>query len=407
MPKSSRDRRTLARWVRRFVALAVAGALMSLVVVAALPKPVVVETAAVQPADLEVTVDEYGRTRVKDRYVISAPLTGNLARLELEPGDEVKPGDVVARIVPLTAPLLDARTRREAEARVRGAEAARSQARAQIERARTAEAFAKTQAERTRALVSSGVAVAAELDRAALEERAREAERTSAEFGAKVADHELTMARAALEAFRGARRPRADEQLVVPSPVRGRVLRVIQQSEGVVQAGAALVELGDPSALEIVVDVLTSDAVRIPPSARARIVRWGGEPLDGRVRLVEPSAFTRLSALGVEEQRVNAVIDLDSPYDAWRALMDGFRVEARIVVWSGESVLAVPASALFRRGDGFAVFVVRGERAAAVRVEIGRQNGLLAEVTGGLQAGDRVVVHPSDRVVDGVRVEAR
>ena len=399
--------RTASRWIKRSILVILAVGLVATIVYAWLPKPVPVETAVAEKGDLVVTVDEDGRTRVKDRYVISAPLTGNLARIELSPGDAVKQGEILARLVPLTAPLLDARSRKEAEARVRAAEAARRQAKAQIERASAAESYAQKEAKRTRELSGKGVITESELDRANLEERAREAELASAQFGAKVAEHELSMARAALGAFKGPGKAASEDQLVVPSPVRGRVLQVLQKSEGVVQAGAPLLELGDPSALEIAVDVLTSDAVRIPPGAPVEIVRWGGPSLPGHVRLVEPSAFTRVSALGVEEQRVNAVIDLDAPYEKWSQLMDGYRVEARIVVWKGKDVLTAPASALFRRDDGWAVFVVQDGRAVARRVEVGHNSGLSAEIVSGLSPGDRVVVHPSDRVADGVRVEHR
>ncbi len=400
-------RRSAGKWIKRVLLAAFGLGLLAMIVFAWLPKPVSVETAVAEKGKLVVTVDEDGRTRVKDRYVISAPLTGNVARVELRPGDSVKQGDVLARLVPLTAPLLDARTRKEAEARVNASAAARLQAKAQIERAQATLAYAKKQAKQTRELVAKGVVAESEADRTDLEERSREAELTSAKFGAKVADHELSMARAALGAFSAPGKVPSGEQMVVPSPVAGRVLKVIQESEGVVQAGAPLVEVGDPSALEIVVDVLTSDAVRIPSGARVLIERWGGETLHGRVRLVEPSAFTRLSALGVEEQRVNAVIDLDEPYAKWKPLMDGYRVEAKIIVWQGEDVVKVPSSALFRSGDGWAVFVTRDGRAQTTAVKIGQNNGLEAQIMEGLAPGDRVVVHPSDRVADGVRVEYR
>jgi HlyD family secretion protein len=400
-------RRTASKWIKRVLLAAFGLGLLAMIVFAWLPKPVAVETALAAKGKLVVTVDEDGRTRVKDRYVISAPLMGNVARVELRPGDSVKQGDVLARLVPLTAPLLDARTKKEAEARVSASGAARLQAKAQIRRAEATLEYAKKQAKQTRELVKKGVVAEAEADRANLEERSREAELTSAKFGAKVADHELSMARAALGAFSAPGKVPSGDQMVVPSPVAGRVLKVIQESEGVVQAGAPLVEVGDPSALEIVVDVLTSDAVRIPAGARVLIERWGGETLHGRVRLVEPSAFTRLSALGVEEQRVNAVIDLDEPYAKWKALMDGYRVEAKIIVWQGDDVVKVPSSALFRSGDGWAVFVTRDGRAVTTSVQLGQNNGLEAQILEGLAAGDRVVVHPSDRVADGVRVDYR
>jgi HlyD family secretion protein len=214
------------------------------------------------------------------------------------------------------------------------------------------------------------------------------------------------MAQAALGRLKGESK-NDDDQLIVPSPIEGRVLKVIQESEGVVQAGTPLLELGDPKALEIAVDVLTSDAVHIAPGAEASIERWGGEPLKGRVRMVEPSAFTRVSSLGVEEQRVNAVIDLEPDYDHWKALGDGYRVEARIVVWRGKNVLKVPTSSVFRHGDGWATFVVSDGVASLRPVEIGRRTGTHVQVVTGVAAGEQVVKHPSDRVVDGAEVEVR
>ena len=398
-------KRNLSRWIKRVLLALVGLGLLALIVVAWLPKPVVVETAVSEKGKLVVTVDEDGRSRVKDRYVISAPLTGNVARIELRPGDTVQQGQVLARLVPLTAPLLDARSKKEAQARVAASEAARRQAKAQIERAEAALEYSKKQAKQTRELVAKGVVAETESDRANLEERSRQAELTSAQFGAKVAAHELSMAQAALGAFSAP--GKGGDQMNVPSPVAGRVLKVIQESEGVVQAGAPLVEVGDPAALEIVVDVLTSDAVRIQSGAHVLLERWGGDTLHGRVRLVEPSAFTRVSALGVEEQRVNAVIDLDEPYAKWKALMDGYRVEAKIIVWQGADVVKLPSSALFRRGEGWAVFVVRGDQAAVAPVKTGHDNGLEVEILEGISPGDRVIVHPSDRVTDGVRVAYR
>ena len=406
--------RNLTRWLKRGLSAVFLLAVVAMVVVAWMPKPVPVETAAVTRGELVVTVDEDGRTRVKDRYVISAPLAGNLARIELHPGDEVEEGGVLARIVPLEAPLTDVRTREQAEARVAAAKAGSKQARAQIERAKAALRLAEHNRERVAPLVSQGVEPQASLDTAELDERSRQAELTSAEFAARVADYELKIAESALARMSKAEQAKGSpavetegDQLELHSPTAGRVLEVIQESEGVVQAGAPLLELGNPAALEIVIDVLTRDAVQIARGAPATIERWGGEPLHAKVRLVEPSAFTRLSSLGVEEQRVNAILDLDEPYEVWSALGDGYRVEARITIWRGEDVIKVPASALFRHDQGWAVFVVEGELARLAAVEIGQRNGLEAEVVSGLEVGAQVVLHPSDRVADGVEVSWR
>ncbi len=395
---ASRARRT-GLWL---LALAGAGA----VAYAWLPKPVAVDLGRVERGHLQVTVDEDGRTRVKDRYLVSAPLLANVARIELNPGDPVEPGTVLARLLPLQAPLLDARSKAEAEARVAAAAAQRRQAYSTVERVRTGLELAQREATRQRSLTGSGAVSARSLEQAELEERARRQELASSEFGARVADYDLQMARAALGRLG---KPHGDqEQIDVVSPVKGRVLKVMQQSEGAVQPGVPLLEIGNPAALEIVVDVLTSDAVHIRPGASVSIERWGADqPLRAHVRLVEPSAFTRVSALGVEEQRVNVIIDLDEPRSVWAALGDGYHVEARIVVWEGDGVLQVPASATFRREPGWAVFRVADGKAQLVPITIGHVSTERVEVLRGLHEGDPVIVHPSDRVSDGTRVVAR
>lgn len=402
-----RRARAVVKWLKRGAWAVLALGLVAMIVVAFLPKPVPVDLVTARRGTLRVTVDEDGRTRVTDRYELGAPLAGNLARIELDPGDAVTEGQVVARLVPLARPLMDPATRAETEARVAAAEASRRQAQASIQRARAALEYAESQAERARGLVAQGGLPRDALERAELELRSRREELTSAEFGARVAAHQLEMARAALGRF-DARGEARGEQLEVTSPIAGMVLRVIHQSGGVVSAGTPLVELGDPAHLEIAVDVLTSDAVDIDPGDRVIIERWGGaRDLEGHVRLIEPSAFTRTSALGVEEQRVNVVIDLDSPREEWERLGDGYRVETRIVIWEQSDVLVVPASAVFRSGEGWAVYRVEGERALLTPVVAGRRNGLLVQIEDGLSEGASVIAHPSDRVADGVLVTAR
>jgi HlyD family secretion protein len=400
-------KRSVLRWIKRGLWIVLAIGLVALIVVAFLPKPVPVDVARVHRSSLRVTIDEDGRTRVKDRYQIGAPLTGNLGRIELHAGDRVEAGQVVARLVPLARPLMDASTRAEAEARAAAATAARRQSQAAIQRARAALDYAEGQRARQHQLVQQGSLARDTLDRADLELRSRREELVSAEFGARVAAHQLEMAEAALGRF-DADEDEAGEQLDVTAPIAGVVLRVLHESGGVVQAGTPLVEIGDPAHLEIAVDVLTSDAVHVEPGQRVTVERWGGpEALDGHVRLVEPSAFTRTSALGVEEQRVNVVIDLDSPREQWERLGDGYRVEARIIVWEAEDTVVVPSSAVFRDQDRWAVYRVDAGRAELVRIETGRRNGLAVQVTSGLEPGQRVIAHPSDRVVDGVQVQAR
>jgi HlyD family secretion protein len=379
---------------------------IGLIVVAWIPNPVEVEVATVTRGPLIVTVNEDGRTRVKDRYVVSSPITGNLARPELEAGDIIEEGQVLARLVPLPPPLLDSRTRAEAKARVDAAQAALRQAEAAVNRARYERDFAKHESERALAVVQQGGLARSDADRAVSTYQSAEEQLRSANFGARVAEHQLKLAQTALLQLSG--KSEDAEQLEIASPVGGQVLKVFQESEGVVQAGTPIVEVGDPAALEIVVDVLSQDATRIPDGAPVTIERWGGKtPLDGHVRVVEPSAFTKLSALGVEEQRVNVVVDLDEERDRWSTLGDGYRVEARISVWEGEDVLRLPASAVFRAEEAWATFVVEEGTAVLRAVEIGETNGLETEVLSGLEEGDLVIAYPSDSVRDGVSVTAR
>jgi HlyD family secretion protein len=368
------------------------------------PHPVPVETATATRGTLLVTVDEDGRTRVKDRYLISAPLAGTVARIGLRPGDSVDRDAIVARITPTAAPLLDPRSRAESEARVAAARAALSQAGTVVERARAAHALAARDSDRQRALLRDGATAPQLAEQAQTAEQMRREEVASAQFGLRVAASELRLARAALARIRA---PARDEFLV-RAPVGGEVLRVPQESEAVVQPGTPLLEIGNPLALEVVVDVLTSDAVEIRPGARVSIDRWGGDSaLAGRVRRIEPSAFTQLSALGVEEQRVNVIIDLDLAHARAAQLGDGYRVEASVAIWEGRDRLMVPAGAEVRQGDGWATYVVEGGRASLRPLQLGRRNNAAVEVLGGLSAGERVVLYPADNVTDGVRTEVQ
>jgi HlyD family secretion protein len=393
-------------WLKRLLLIALAALLAAAIIRAWLPKPVEVETAVVEAGPLKVTINEAGQAKLKDRYVVSAPLSGSIARIELEPGDEVERGQEIARILPALSPLLDERSRKSAQARVAAALAAQKQSTAQIERAKASLEFVQVDATRSKLLFEKGTVPRQELEQALLRQRTAQAELDSARFGSRVADHELDMARAALRHLTGTG-PGQGEQLEVPAPVAGRVLRVMQQSEGVVQAGQPLLELGDPAALEIVVDVLTSDAVRTKPGASVTLDRWGGTPIEGRVARVEPSAFTRISALGVEEQRVNVRIDLIEPRAKWAALGDGYRVEAQIVVWESDAVVTVPTSAVFRSAGEWTLYVVDDDRARLTRIELGESTPRQVQVLSGLEPGRRVVIHPSDRVRDGVKVAPR
>ena len=399
-----RRRSRFARWVGRVaLGLAALGAAAAVAMVL-MPEPVDVEIGIATRGPLSVTVNEDGRTRVVDRYVVSSPIGGVLGRLPWREGERVDSDTVLATIVPPSPPLLDARSRAEAQARLAGALAAERQAEAQLARAGAAEELATRELARRERLEAGGAVSAVALERTRFEARARADELQSASFGVRVAAEQVAAARAALGAFEG-RKGAGPVGLPLRAPVSGTVLRVMRRDAGVVQAGAPLLELGDPGSLEVVVDVLTREAVGIAPGAPVEISGWGGDrSLAAHVQRVEPSAFTRISALGVEEQRVNVVIRLDAPRQDWAALGDGFRVEALIVVWRADDVLGVPASAVFRAGEGWAVYAIERGRARLTAVEVGRRNERQVQVVSGLAAGARVVLHPGDRVVDGARV---
>ena len=385
-------------WVKRLLWIVPAAAIAAALVWAFWPKPVAVEVASVTRGPFEVTVTQPGRSRVKDRFVISAPVGGRLLRPSLHTGDRVSCGQVLLRIVPLEPPLLDARTRAQAEARVRASEAARAQAASQREAVRGLLEFARAEVQRQKQLAAAGSSAPRALEVAQLDERSRGKELTSAEAGLQVASYELQQARAAL--LRLTTPGRAGESVDVEAPIAGVVLRVLQESEAPVAPGAPLVELGDLSQLEALVELLTQDAVRVAQGAQVLIERWGGpRPLAARVRRVEPSGITKISALGVEEQRVGVVVDLDDPPPE---LGDGFRVEARITLYSAPDRVQVPAGALFRSDGDWAVFRADGGRLQLRKVEIGERSDTAAEIRSGLVPGDRVVVHPGDRVRDGV-----
>lgn len=364
-----------------------------------------VETAEVQRGPLTVTVDDLGETRVRDLFVVSAPITGQLQRVPLKPGDAVMPGaTVLARILPVNPDPLDPRRYAQALAGVRSASAQLSSARSRIAVARAAQELAEREHGRVSQLVDRGFVSRAREDEArAARDRSRAAT-AEAQQSAEAAAGELAAARAAL--MQSSTRPSDARAVAVTSPVRGFVLAVPQESERVVAAGTALVEVGDPDQLEIVTDLLSSDAVRVSPGAPVLIEDWGGErPLKGRVRIVEPFGFTKISALGVEEQRVNVVIDFAEPREAWRRLGHGYRATVRIQTWSAPNVVKAPISALVRQGEEWSLYTIdETGRARQVRVELGPMNDREAVVRRGLAVGQRVIVHPGDRIQNGVRV---
>jgi HlyD family secretion protein len=388
---------------RGLFALLVAAAAW-LVLRALMPAPIAVDAARVRRGPFEEVVEEDGRTRVRDRYVVSAPLAGRLERIGLRAGDRIDEGAVVAIIQPAAPPLLDARTARELAERVGATEATFEQMRTILARARAARNQSRVDFERAQKLAADGFVAAADLDHAQLAVELAGRDLAAAEFAAHTAEHDVESARAALTRVREG----GDEPFQVTAPIAGRVFRVLQESAGVVVQGTPLLEIADPADLEIVVDVLTSDAVRIRQRAPVWIERWGGEaPLNGQVRLVEPSGYTKLSALGVEEQRTNVLIDLTSPPTVWQALGDGFRVDARIVVFRAENALKVPASALFRDAEGWAAFVVEHGRARKRPVVSPRRSQREALIERGVAEGETVILYPTDVIADGVGVTVR
>jgi HlyD family secretion protein len=385
--------------------LAAVAVVAALVAVGFWPSARPVDTAPVARGPLRVTVDEEGETRVRERFVVSAPVAGRVLRIELEAGDPVSRDTVVATFLPADAVPLDARSQAEARAAVAAARSTLGSARAQRQRAEAALALARSELERHRELSRQQIVSRQALEARETEARAAEEALRAADFAATTARHQLEMAEARLMPASAAV---AGRPLAIRSPIDGVVLKRLRESEAVVPAGEPLLELGDPHRLEIVSDLLSTDAVKVKPGARVLLEQWGGDhPIEARVRRVEPSGFMKVSALGVEEQRVNVVMDFEDPLEAWSALGDAYRVEVRIVVWETDSVLRLPTSSLFRRGESWAVFAVAGGRATLRNVAVGRRNGSHAEVVSGLEEGATVVLHPSDTLEDGSRVTRR
>jgi len=406
---SSVSRRQKPRPAWRRAAPYLVGALVvAAIVVGFLPRAIRVETAPVQRRPLVVSVLEEGKTRIRHRHTISPPVAGFLNRVDLRAGAPVRAGHtVLATIEPTLSPLLDPRARAEAEARVRAAEAIKQSREAEQERAATALDLARKELARAESLRKTEVISVREWDQAENRVQMLSREANVAEFAVRVAEFEIAQTRAALVQVQ---RPAGEspEPLRIVSPVDGYVLNVFQESARAIAAGEPIMEVGDPRDLEAEIELLSSAAVAVAPGAEVSIEQWGGEtPLRGRVTVVERAGFTKISALGVEEQRVRVRVDFLDPTPPGRELGDRFRVEARIVTWRSGDVLLVPTGALFRRGGDWMTFVVEGGRARARAVEIAHHNGSAAEVLKGLEPGHHVIVHPPDSVNEGVRVTER
>lgn len=380
-------------------------AALGLLVWAFLPQATEVELASVTQGRFERSVQEDGKTRLRERYVVSTPLTGRVARIDLKQGDSIERNQVLATLWPVTPNLLDERTRQEQRERIGAMEASVLRASANVERAKAALEQAVADLKRSETLAQQGFVSPTQNETGRLNVRLRERELESARQEEDAARHELQQSRIAIRQFAQGLEGAQQRTWAIRSPIAGKVLKVNQQSEGVVQAGTPLIELGDPSRLEVVVDILTEDAAQIRPGTLATLSSWGGpDVLQARVRLIEPAAFTKVSALGVEEQRVNAVLDIVSAPETWQTLGDGFKVDVRVLVQVVEQAVKIPVSALFPLGARSALFVVEDGRARQHQVEVLARNGSEAWVKTELQPGTEVIVYPPTSLKEGQRV---
>ena len=389
----STGQNAVTRHSRRWLPYAGAVMLLSLIVAGLWPKPIPVETTHAMQGTLRATVNEEGKTRIKQRYVVSAPVAGQLRRIPFKAGAEMRANEtVVAVIDPISPALLDARARSLAEAR-------RDTASANLEKARAASAYALSELHRFKKLRADKAISDQEFD-------AGQWRLSAAAKDESAAQSALRQAEAELAEFTPGSVPDQRPPTEVKAPVNGRILRIFEPSARVVTTGAPLVEIGDPTDLEVVIEVLSRDGAAIAPGAKVSLEQWGGgDPINAQVRLVEPAAFTKVSALGVEEQRVNIIADLIMPPAQHAGLGDSFRVEARITVWESDRTLKVPSGALFRRGNKWAAFVVQNGRAELRQVQAGRSSGPETQVLDGLKEGDELILYPGDRVQEAQRVK--
>ncbi|MBA6292444.1 HlyD family efflux transporter periplasmic adaptor subunit [Colwellia sp. MB3u-70] len=372
------------------------------------PQPIMVEGIAARYAPMTVSIEEEGRTRLIDRYLILASVDGVTCRQQLKVGDTVKQGQVLLGITPLQSQVLDPRSRAQAQAQVAAAKSALHAAQEQANAASASAQLASNELTRLQSLMAQALISREAFDKAQTQAQTTAASKRSANFSVEVAKYELEAAGTALQYSAAANSGEPAERVNVRSPIDGKILKVVRECEGPVRTGEPLLEVGNPSALEIEVDVLSADAVKIKPGMKVLFERWGGDkPLEGQVRIVEPVGFTKASALGVEEQRVLIISDFISEAQLWNRLGDGYRVEANFILWQQENVLQIPASSLFRYKGGWAVFVIERDLAVRREVKVGQRNGLIAQILEGVNEGERVINHPSDEVDDSKRVKVR
>ena len=392
----------LRRWI---VVIIITVGVISAIVYGFIPKPVTVDLVKVSRGPLKITVEEEGKTRVKDRFVLSAPVAGFMRRIKLDVGDHIQKGETLVELEPLKSNLLDPRSRATAEAAVSSAEAA---LKVEEERVRAAAAdaeYSRRNLERIKKLFEGGYVAKDALEQAEAGDKRAEANLLSAEAAVKVARSELGRAQTVLRHSAAEETKIQGKIVTIQAPVSGSVLKIYLESERVVQSGEPLIDIGDPKNLEVKVEVLSADAVRIKPGTSVLFERWGGNStLSGKVRIVEPAGFTKISSLGVEEQRVLVIVDIASFPKSGYSLGDGYRLEASFIIWEGKDILQVPASALFRKQDGWAVFVVKNDRALKREVKVGQRTGLAAEILSGLTEGEEVISHPDNSIEDGTRI---
>lgn len=370
------------------------------------PKATEVDLAEIRTGRFERSIEEDGKTRLRDRFVVSAPVAGRLARVTLREGDDIRSQQVVATLWPAAPVLLDERRLQEQREQVAAADAGVQRAQASTAKAEVALAQADADLKRNESLAARGFISATQIENARLATQLRRRELEAARQDEKAAGHQLAQLRIALRQA-GSKEPLANRPWPVTSPVAGKVLKVRQQSEAVLAAGTPLVEVGDPSRMEVVVDLLTEDAAQVRPGAPATLANWGGpNELQARVRLVEPSAFTKVSALGVEEQRVYVLLDIVTPPAQWTTLGDNFKVDVKIPVQSADRVTLVPVGCLFPRGSRSALFVFDGGRARLKEVELVARNGRDAWIRSDLKPGTTVIAYPPATLADGDRVKA-
>lgn len=390
------------------VVILVGLAVMILLVWGFWPQAILVEVHTVKSGPMTLSIEEEGRTRVIDRYVVSAPVDGVACRVQLNVGDSVTKDQQLLSIAPLQSQVLDLRSRAQAKANAAAAESALSAAKEQVILAASEQQLMQKELERIKPLLDKNLISKDKFDKAETKLNSTSAALRSAKFNVEVVKYELEAAKMMLDYSLDSDTGQSPETVPVRSPIYGKILKVAHECEGPVRTGDPLLEIGDPSALEIEVDVLSADAVKIQPGMKVILERWGGDQaLKAQVRVIEPIGTTKTSALGVEEQRVLVISDITSPSEQWERMGDGYRIEAKFILWHEERVLQVPESSLFRYQDGWALFVVENRRALLRQVEIGQRNGLSAQVLSGIKSGDQIVNHPNSDIDHNARVSGR